>query len=114
MPEPPEQARQRMRARRLAERRRQAVAQLRVGAAACSYAARQLGDGLSPCEAQMAALVIAAELENVAGALRRLAAMPPAQRRPVTAGLVADGMSQAQAAHLLGVSTTCVQKDLRA
>ncbi len=103
-----------MRALRLAERRREAVTQLRTAEATAAYAARQLGNGLSPREAQVAALVVAAELENVARGLRRLAAMPAAQRRPVTAALVEDGMSQKQAGLLLGVSTTCVQKDLRA
>lgn len=103
-----------MRARREAAKRRQAIDQLRIAGNVSFYAAARLAGQADPAEARLSVLTVATELERVAGALRKLAAMPPAQRRPVTAGLVADGMSLSQAGELLGVSKAMVLKDLRA
>ena len=58
--------------------RRRAVTTLEVAGAVASYAARQLGNGLSPQEAQAAALEVALELESVVLALLRLVRAPEA------------------------------------
>lgn len=102
-----------MRARRLEDRRRQCVTELTVASAVAGYAAARLAD-CGPVEARMSALQAAQGLEDAARALRKLAAMPPAQRRPVSAALTADGMSLGQVAALLGVSKALVVKDVRA
>jgi DNA-binding NarL/FixJ family response regulator len=94
--------------------RRQAVDTLRIGESMCAYAAGQLADGLSPEQARQAALDAAAELADLAGALRRLTRLDldRAQRRALAVELAASGMSQSQIAEQLGVSKKTIWTDL--
>jgi DNA-directed RNA polymerase specialized sigma24 family protein len=86
--------------------RRQVVTELRVAASTASYAAGQVADGLSPSEATRAALDAADAMEATARTLRALLARPrlPAERRALAVQLVAQGLTQRQAAARLGVS----------
>jgi hypothetical protein len=93
--------------------RRQAAEALRLAAAMAGYAARQVADGWSPSEATRAALDAADAMEATAVKLRRLTgrlspaecrALPTAARRELAAQLVAEGLTQRQAAARLGVS----------
>jgi len=93
------------RAGRQAARRRDAAALLRVAEATCSYAARQLGDGLSAREARVAALETSAALAEVAAALRRAVRLPLPERRRLARQWAGRGsMSKREAAETLGVS----------
>ena len=97
--------------------RREAVDTLTIAAAVAAYAAGQIGNGLGPEEARRAAVEAAAELEAVAGTLRRLARLDrldPAGRRRLVADLAASGMSQRRIAAAVGVSKRTVFDDLRA
>ena len=98
--------------------RRQAVTTLEVAGAIASYAARQIGNGLSPEAARLAAIEAAAELEAASVTLRRLTgpaeyrAVSPAACRALSAAgrgalavePTAAGMTQREAAARLGVS----------
>ena len=97
--------------------RRQAVDTLTIASDLAAYAAGQIGNGLSPEQARRAAIDAAAELENLAGTLRRLARLDrpdPAGRRRLVADLAASGMSQRRIAAAVGVSKRTVFDDLRA
>ena len=97
----------RARAEQSAERRR-AVDALRIAEGIAAYAARSLGNGLEPEEARRAALEAAAELEQVAASLRRLARPDPvadsagAARGGPRAGRV--GLARRAIAEQLGVT----------
>lgn len=86
--------------------RREAVDTLTIASAVAAYAAGQIGNGLSPQQARQAAIEAAAELETVAGTLRRLARTTrpdPAGRRALVAELSASGWSQRRIAAEVGV-----------
>lgn len=102
-------------AERKALARRQAVTVLRVAEATAGYAAGQLANGLSPEAARQATLDAADGLEVTAGQLRRLARLDldPAERRALAVQLAASGLSQRQAARVLGVSKKTVWTYLR-
>ena len=105
MPESAEKSAQRKRRVREASRRRDAVARLRLGSAVCDYTARQISNGLTPEQAQEAAIEAAAELAGLVLALRRLTALGgPAERRRQARRLHGLGMSGRQIASALGVS----------
>ena len=88
---------------------------LRVGESMCGYAAASIGNGLSPDDARRAALDVAAELAELAAALRRLTRLDldAAQRRALAVELAASGLSQRQIGEQLGVSKKTVWADLR-
>ena len=60
----------------------------------CGYAAASIGNGLSPDDARRAALDVAAELAELAAALRRLTRLDldAAQRRALAVELAASGL----------------------
>jgi len=77
------------------------VTVLRLAEAIARYSTEQIGNGLSPEQARRAALDIAAELELVAGKLRRLTgplslaecrALDVASRRALAVQFVASGL----------------------
>ena len=115
MPESAEAARKRLAYE--AARRRQAVATLRLAEAVARYAADQVGNGLGPQAARQATVEAAGELAELAAVLRRLALARPdldtAGRRALAVQLAADGLSQRQAARVLGVSKKTVWTYLR-
>jgi DNA-directed RNA polymerase specialized sigma24 family protein len=95
--------------------RRQAVSTLKLAEAIAGYGARQAGNGLGPAEAARTLVEVARELENLAGNLRRLAALDgldPAARRRLVVQLAADGWSQRKIAAAVGVSKRTVWDDL--
>ena len=95
--------------------RRRAVDGLRIAEGIAAYAARSLGNGLGREEARRAALEAAAELEEAAASLRRLARPDPAaQRRAVALELAASGWSRREIAARLGVSGETARRYLRA
>ena len=106
VPEPAEQA-----------ARRQAADTLRIAAASAEYASRAVADGLSPEAARQAALDAAAELEVIAGTLRRLTRPRPdldaAGRRALAVALAGRGLSQRQIAARVGRSERRVWDYLR-
>jgi len=79
---------------------------LRLASATAAYGARQLSDGLSPEEARVAAVEAADALEAAAARVRLLSAarLSPAARRRRAVQLVASGLSQREAAAIVGVS----------
>ena len=101
---------------------------LRIAEGIAGYAARSLGNGLEPEQARRAALDAAAELEQAAGALRRLARPNPvapvadsaarqdeaARRRAVALELAASGWSRRAIAERLGVTSETARRYLRA
>jgi hypothetical protein len=109
MPESPEAAAGRKRRARAAERRREAVTVLAIGEATCRYGAARLADGASPEEARETALFIAGELTAIAGALRRLTRLGPAERRGVARSLANLGTPTKAIAQQLGVDPRCVR-----
>jgi DNA-binding CsgD family transcriptional regulator len=90
------------------QRRREAVAALRLAEQMCGYAAGQLGNGLGPDEARAAALEAAAELAELASVLRRLTRLSPAERRRRAVQLAGLGMPKREVAIRLGVSERAV------
>jgi DNA-directed RNA polymerase specialized sigma24 family protein len=95
--------------------RRQAVNTLRLAADLAAYGARQAGNGLGPAEAARTVIEVAAELEIIAGKLRRLARtarLDPAGRRALVADLAAEGMSQREIGAVVGVHKRTVWGDL--
>lgn len=86
--------------------RRQAVDTLRIAASIAAYSAERIGNGLSPQEATRATADAARELELIVGQLRRLTRrnLAPAERRALAVQLVAEGLTQRQAAAQIGVS----------
>ena len=92
----------RMRLTRERARRREAVAMLRLGEMMCGYAAAQLGDGLPPEQARLAAVEVASELAEVAAALRRLARLSASERRLLVHRLTGLGLSRVEVARRLG------------
>jgi hypothetical protein len=96
-------------AMREVERRRRAAAELRLAATMASYAAHQVGNGLTPDEARRELLVAAGELEAVAAAVRRAVRLRPVERRALAAQLHALGWNTAQIARQIGVSPRCVR-----
>jgi hypothetical protein len=77
---------------RAAERRRRAVAELRLAESMCGYAAAQLANGLSAEQARLAALETAGELVAVAAVLRRAAWTTTADRRRLAALMAGRGL----------------------
>jgi hypothetical protein len=103
----------RMRAVAQARRRREAITALRVGEAACSYAAGQLGNELGPDEARAAAMEAAAELVAVAEVLRRSVRPTRFERQWMARQWHARGrLSARQVADRLGVSERTVWRYL--
>jgi DNA-directed RNA polymerase specialized sigma24 family protein len=97
--------------------RRRAVDTLRVAEAVARYGAEAVGNGLGPEESRRAVVEVAAELEAIAGTLRRLARsgrLDPAGRRALVVQLAADGMSQRAIGRAVGVSKRTVWDDLHA
>jgi hypothetical protein len=97
------------RARRAAERR-EAVALLRLVAQMASYAATEVGNGLTPADARAAVGELAGELATAAVRLRRIARPGPAQRRALVGAMSAQGMSGAQVAARVGLSEKTVYR----
>ncbi len=96
--------------------RRRAVDVLRVAEAVARYGAEAVGNGLGPEEARRAVVEAAAELEMIAGNLRRLARtarLDPAGRRVLVVDLAASGLSQRAIAARLGVTKKVIWDDLR-
>jgi DNA-directed RNA polymerase specialized sigma24 family protein len=89
------------------------VVLLRITAATADYAAAQLGNGLSPEAARVAAVEVAEELKAAAGSLRRLTRLGPAERRALAVELAEAGMSQREIAGRLGLSLRAVWGYLR-
>lgn len=81
---------------------------LQISEATCRYAAVQLGNGVTPAEARETALFVAAELETMAGALRRAVRLRPAERRALAVRLAGLGMGTKQIAATVGVSERAV------
>ncbi|MGH3236330.1 MAG: helix-turn-helix domain-containing protein [Streptosporangiaceae bacterium] len=94
---------------REAARRREAVDLLRLAAVTVDYTLRELGNGLDPEQARVAAFEAAAELAVVSEELRRLTRLGPAERRTLAMRLLALGMSQREAAARLGVAERTVR-----
>ena len=86
---------------------------LRLGEMMCGYAAAQLGDGLPPEQARLAAVEVASELAEVAAALRRLARLSASERRALVGQLTGLGLSRVEVARRLGVSERTVYRCLR-
>jgi DNA-directed RNA polymerase specialized sigma24 family protein len=97
------------RARRAAERR-EAVALLRLVADLAAYGATQVGNGLAPADARAAVAEVAAELQEAAARLRRIARPGPAERRTLVRLLSAQGMTGAQVAARVGLSEKSVYR----
>jgi DNA-directed RNA polymerase specialized sigma24 family protein len=97
--------------------RRRAVRVLKIAEAIAAHGAEAVGNGLGPEQARRAALDVAAELETIAGNLRRLtrttARLDRAGRRALVADLAASGLSQRQIADRLGVAKSTVWSDLQ-
>jgi DNA-directed RNA polymerase specialized sigma24 family protein len=98
----------RKRLARETERRREAVALLRIAECGVRYAISELSNGTGPAEARDVAVEMASELSMVVGALRRLTRLSGPERRSLARRLVARGMSQREVADRLGVSTRTV------
>ena len=96
--------------------RRAAVDTLKIAEAIARYSAEQIGNGLSPEQARVAALETAGELELIAAKLRRLTRLDlaPADRRALALDLAAAGWSQRQIAVQVGRSKRTVWDYLRA
>jgi hypothetical protein len=103
----------RMRATRERARRREMVDVLRVAEAVAAYARRQVGNGLAPAEARLAAVEVAAELAEVASALRRLARLSAGERSALVGQLTALGLSRVEVARRAGCSERTVYRCLR-
>ena len=113
MPESAEAKATRKAQARAAERRRRAVAELRLAESLCGYAAAQLANGLSAEQARLAALETAGELCAVAAVLRRAAWTTTADRRRLAALMAGRGLPTKQIADRLGVSDWTVRAYLR-
>jgi hypothetical protein len=98
---------------RAVERRRRAVAELRLAESLCGYAAAQLNNGLSAEQARLAALETAGQLVAVAAVLRRAAWTTTADRRRLAALMAGGGLPTKQIADRLGVSDWTVRAYLR-
>lgn len=94
---------------REAARRREALNLLRLAAVTVDYTLRELGNGLDPEQARVAAIEAAAELSAVSEELRRLTRLGPAERRTLARQLTSLGMTQREAAARLGVSERTVR-----
>ena len=97
---------------------------LRIAEGIAGYAAREIGNGLSPGAARRAALEAAADLEAAAASLRRLARPDPvarsrtgaadeAARRAVALELAASGWPARAIAERLGVNPETARRYLR-
>jgi DNA-directed RNA polymerase specialized sigma24 family protein len=109
----PESAAARMRLTRERARRREMVDVLRVAEAMAGYAAGQVGNGLAPAGARLAAVEAAGELAEVASALRRLARLSTSERSALVRHLTALGFSRVEVARRAGVSERTVYRCLR-
>ena len=98
---------------------------LRIAAGVASYAAREIGNGLSPDKVRAAALEAAADLERAAASLRRLARPDPVAsaqrddrgasvRRAAALELAGRGWSRREIAERLGVNSETARRYLRA
>ena len=90
---------------------------LRLAESASGYAAEQIGNGLSPEQARLAAADVAAELTAVAATLRRLTALirlSPAERRALAVELAATGLDARRIAEQLAVSPSTARRYLAA
>jgi DNA-directed RNA polymerase specialized sigma24 family protein len=108
VPQTPERRRELLRARR----RRELVVELRVAEATVGYAARVLGNGVSPVEAAETALEVSAQLDQLARVLRKSVRLPPGRRRLLVGRLIGLGYTQEATAARAGVSVKTVQRDL--
>ena len=113
MPESAETKARRKAVARAAERRRRAVAELRLAESLCGYAAAQLANGLSPEQARLAALETAGELTAIAAVVRRAAWTTTADRRRLAAMWAGRGLPTKAIADRLGVSDWTVRAYLR-
>jgi DNA-binding NarL/FixJ family response regulator len=87
---------------------------LRVAEGVAGYAARQVGNGLSPDEARAAVLEAAGELEAAAASLRRAARPDHSARwRALALELAAAGWSRDEIAERLGVTGETARRYLR-
>lgn len=93
---------------REAQRRREAVALLRLAESVCGYAAGVVGNGVAPEEARAAAVDAAGELSEVAAALRRLTRLRGPERREAARELDRAGVPRVEIAVRLGVSPSSV------
>ena len=109
MPESAQQSARRKALARAVERRRRAVAELLLAEAMCGHAARQMGNGLGPEQARLAALEMAGELTAVAAVLRRAAWLGVAERRALAVELRGLGLPVKAIADRLGVSDRSVR-----
>jgi hypothetical protein len=89
---------------RAVERRRRAVAELRLAESVAAYAADQVSNGLSAEQARLATVEAAAELAEAVVVLRRLARLDPAERRALARLLARQGMGQNEISVRVGVS----------
>jgi hypothetical protein len=115
VPETPDRAAAKVRARtaaRRAARRREVANMLRIVECTARYGASQLGDGIGPEQAAEVALFVAGELEQVAAALRRAVPVGRGQRRSMAALMTGQGLTRVQVARRLGVSERTVHRDL--
>ena len=108
MPQKPAARRE---ARRVA-RRRELVTELRVAEATVGYAARVLGNGVSPVEAAETALEVSAQLDQLAVVLRKSVRLPPGRRRLLVGRLIGLGYTQEATAARAGVSVKTIQRDV--
>ncbi len=97
---------------REAQRRREAAGLLMITAATAAYASRQLQNGLTPAEAQMAMVEAAADMAAASGSLRRLARPTLEQRRLIALMWVGAGVSKPEIAARLGVCERTVWRYL--
>lgn len=109
VPEPPDRALERKARAREAGRRRDAVAALELAAGTARYAAIQIGNGLTPQQAQAAALEAAGALAETASTLRRLARLPVRERRALARRLAAGGVPTREIALQLGTCERTVR-----
>ena len=89
---------------RLAARRREVLAALRLAESVAGYAAGQVADGLGPVEARQVAVEAMRELAGVAAALARLTELAPGERRGLAVELRGVGLSAREVAALLAVA----------
>jgi hypothetical protein len=94
---------------RAAERRRQAVGMLQVAECGCRYAISVLSNGTGPEEARGVAMEMAAELTEVAEALRRLTRLSGPERRALAVQLSGLGVPTRRVAAMVGVCERSVR-----
>lgn len=109
VPESAVQSAERKARARAAERRRRAVGMLQIAECGCRYAASELANGTGPEEARAVALEMAAELTEVAEALRRLTRLSGPERRALAVQLSGLGVPTRRVAAMVGVCERSVR-----